>query len=128
MSSRAPSTRPSCSKTATSSRWCISSGGADRDASALRRAAAILLAMRRAVLLQSAVLWAPLAAACAPTGSQAEPQPVRSAEPVDANALLEGDAALRRKIDEAVRARGPSYVPRTRHTHPDGSPRYVNRL
>ena len=35
---------------------------------------------------------------------------------------------LRRRIDEAVSARGPGYAPRTRHLHEDGSARFTNRL
>jgi uncharacterized protein len=35
---------------------------------------------------------------------------------------------IRAKLDTALRARGPGYVPRTRHTNADGSPRYTNRL
>jgi len=38
------------------------------------------------------------------------------------------DQDLVRKLDAARRARGPAYQPRTRHLHPDGSPKYTNRL
>ncbi len=32
------------------------------------------------------------------------------------------------KLAAALRAKGPSYKPNTRHTNPDGGPRYTNRL
>jgi hypothetical protein len=35
---------------------------------------------------------------------------------------------LRARLTEAWRARGPAYIPRTRHKEADGSPRYTNRL
>ncbi len=35
---------------------------------------------------------------------------------------------LRVRLREAARAKGPAYVPRTRHKEPDGSPTYTNRL
>jgi len=37
-------------------------------------------------------------------------------------------AVLKRRLDAALHAKGPGYVPRTRHKNPDGSPRYTNRL
>jgi uncharacterized protein YyaL (SSP411 family) len=37
-------------------------------------------------------------------------------------------ASLARRLEEAVRARGPSYAPRTHHLAPDGRPRFTNRL
>src|SRR5262245_59011099 len=41
---------------------------------------------------------------------------------------METSAALKVRLDAALRAKGPGYVPRTRHKNPDGSPRYTNRL
>ena len=38
------------------------------------------------------------------------------------------DEALEAMLRAAVTAKGPAYVPRTRHRHADGSPTYVNRL
>jgi uncharacterized protein len=35
---------------------------------------------------------------------------------------------LRAKLADALRAKGPGYVPNTRHRNPDGSPTYTNRL
>jgi uncharacterized protein YyaL (SSP411 family) len=35
---------------------------------------------------------------------------------------------LRARLREAARAKGPTYVPRTRHKEPDGGPTYTNRL
>jgi uncharacterized protein YyaL (SSP411 family) len=35
---------------------------------------------------------------------------------------------LQAKLLSALRAKGPSYVPNTRHKNPDGSPKYTNRL
>ncbi len=38
------------------------------------------------------------------------------------------EAALAARLREAFLAWGPDYRPRTHHLHPDGAPRYVNRL
>jgi uncharacterized protein len=38
------------------------------------------------------------------------------------------DDALRRKLAEAMAAKGPSYRARTRHLRPDGTPQFANRL
>ena len=38
------------------------------------------------------------------------------------------DAALKRQLAEAVRARGPGYRPHTRHLNRDASPKFTNRL
>ena len=35
---------------------------------------------------------------------------------------------LRARLRDAARAKGPTYVPRTRHKDPDGAPTYTNRL
>jgi hypothetical protein len=37
-------------------------------------------------------------------------------------------AALARRLDEALAAKGPGYVPRTRHVDERGAPRFTNRL
>ncbi|HMJ52298.1 MAG TPA: thioredoxin domain-containing protein [Polyangiaceae bacterium] len=39
-----------------------------------------------------------------------------------------GDAELKARLEKALRAKGPSYAPRTRHKHADGTPQYTNRL
>ncbi len=44
------------------------------------------------------------------------------------SAAADDGAALRARLEAAWRAKGPGYVPRTRHKNPDGSPRYTNRL
>ena len=38
------------------------------------------------------------------------------------------DDGLQDRLRAAVAAKGPDYVPRTRHRNADGSPRYTNRL
>lgn len=38
------------------------------------------------------------------------------------------DAALRSRLTAALEAKGPDYVPRTKHLSPDGRPKYTNRL
>ncbi len=35
---------------------------------------------------------------------------------------------LQQQLISAFKAKGAAYVPRTRHLHPDGSPKYINRL
>ena len=45
-----------------------------------------------------------------------------------ASAPPSSDAALRARLEAAYRAKGPDYIPRTRHKNPDGTPRYTNRL
>jgi hypothetical protein len=55
----------------------------------------------------------------------------RAADPPAAAASLPGvelDAALAGKLAAALAARGPDYVPRTRHKDATGEPRYTNRL
>jgi hypothetical protein len=59
----------------------------------------------------------------------ATPPPAGAAE--DAGALPgapEFPQALRERLAAALAARGPGYVPRTRHLRGDGSPRFTNRL
>jgi uncharacterized protein YyaL (SSP411 family) len=70
------------------------------------------------------LLWGVLAAlaAVAPACKRAPRSTPSSA------AAPETDAALKARLDAALRAKGPGYVPRTRHKNPDGSPRYTNRL
>ena len=41
---------------------------------------------------------------------------------------MESPVALRERLQRALAARGPGYVPRTRHRNPDGAPRHTNRL
>jgi uncharacterized protein YyaL (SSP411 family) len=38
------------------------------------------------------------------------------------------DDVLQKRLDQALAARGPDYVPRTHHLRDDGSPRFTNRL
>ncbi|MGH7271097.1 MAG: DUF255 domain-containing protein, partial [Polyangiaceae bacterium] len=42
--------------------------------------------------------------------------------------LGKGDPALVARLRAALRAKGPSFRPHTRHLRPDGSPVYINRL
>jgi uncharacterized protein YyaL (SSP411 family) len=51
-----------------------------------------------------------------------------SATPVDSQALLYGDDAFKARLQQALAAKGKSYVPRTKHKNADGSPKYTNRL
>ena len=51
-----------------------------------------------------------------------------SAAPSDtAEELLHGDAAFKKRLRDALAAKGKGYEPRTKHKGPDG-PKYVNRL
>jgi len=38
------------------------------------------------------------------------------------------DSVLNARLQAALRAKGPSYLPRTRHKTPDGTPKFTNRL
>ena len=69
--------------------------------------------LRRSLL--AAPLWLALAA---PGALAAEPLP--GAQPLP--------APLATRLAEALAAKGPDYVPRTRNLRPDGSPRFSNRL
>jgi uncharacterized protein len=84
--------------------------------SAVVVSAPTVTARRRPLL----VLLAALAAAA--------PACKRAPRPSPAAASSETAAALKLRLDAALRAKGPGYVPRTRHKSPDGSPRYTNRL
>jgi hypothetical protein len=77
----------------------------------------------RAALL---AVWALPLAACPQQRSE---RPGPSASPaVPAPSGPEIGPELRARLEAALRAKGPGYVPRTRHRHPDGTPRYTNRL
>ena len=54
--------------------------------------------------------------------SQSAPAPAKT------DARQTDDAALAARLAAALRAKGPHYVPRTRHKNPDGTPKYTNRL
>jgi uncharacterized protein len=56
----------------------------------------------------------------APPESVSQPLPPPGAPP--------HDPELSARLQAALRARGPDYRPRTHHLHPDGAPKYVNRL
>ncbi|MBP6830952.1 MAG: thioredoxin domain-containing protein [Deltaproteobacteria bacterium] len=51
-----------------------------------------------------------------------------SARPRRDASAVESPVALRERLQRALAARGPGYVPRTRHRNPDGAPRHTNRL
>jgi uncharacterized protein YyaL (SSP411 family) len=78
---------------------------------------------------------APIAAALAlalalPSCSSCTRDPSASAS-ASASALASAPVTspeLRARLREAARAKGPTYVPRTRHKEPDGAPTYTNRL
>jgi uncharacterized protein YyaL (SSP411 family) len=89
-------------------------GEPERRSSCLRGAATIVTTSLLAAL-----------AASAPACKRA-PRP--SPAPASATPAMETAAALKLRLDAALRAQGPGYVPRTRHKNPDGSPRYTNRL
>jgi uncharacterized protein YyaL (SSP411 family) len=72
-------------------------------------------------------------------GLTCDPPSVRNSEPVseptvfeESNPRLPGfdsvDDALQKGLDRALKAKGPDYVPRTRHLRSDGSPEFINRL
>ncbi|UCH30820.1 MAG: thioredoxin domain-containing protein [Myxococcales bacterium] len=52
--------------------------------------------------------------------------------PVESDPRLPGidtvDETLQQRLDRALRAQGPTYVPRTHHLRDDGTPRFTNRL
>lgn len=62
---------------------------------------------------------------CGRTSASAPPtEPTETADGV----LASVSPSLAAKLAEALRAKGPSYAPRTRHKNADGSPKYTNRL
>jgi uncharacterized protein YyaL (SSP411 family) len=73
-----------------------------------------------------------LGAACTPSSGSPSGAPGDPASSGDPNAsladALEGDAALKKRLADALAAKGPDYQPRTRHKNADGSPKFVNRL
>jgi hypothetical protein len=79
---------------------------------------------------RSALRWAALAGALA-AGCSGPACSARGGAPgaaATASGPAAEEAALREKLLAALRAKGPEYVPRTRHKNPDGSPKYINRL
>ena len=69
-----------------------------------------------------------LALTVACTTSSNVTKPMASAEPGTAQQALYGDAAFKKRLAEALSAKGPDYEPRTKHKNADGSPKYTNRL
>jgi hypothetical protein len=80
-----------------------------------------VLSPRRAPILLALLLGV---VGCSGDGCSRATQPPQAAAPGGSSI----DAGLRRRLDEALRARGPGYVPRTRHLTAQGAPRYTNRL
>jgi uncharacterized protein YyaL (SSP411 family) len=73
-----------------------------------------------------------LTPACEPVRHEAlAPSPESSAS-AERDPRLPGiesaDGALQERLDRALAAQGPSYVPRTHHLREDGSPKFTNRL
>ena len=55
--------------------------------------------------------------------------PARASELTGASELLPSrPAELQQRLDAALTAKGSDYEPRTEHRHPDGRPRFTNRL
>ncbi|MBI4951810.1 MAG: thioredoxin domain-containing protein [Myxococcales bacterium] len=96
----------------------------DRDAAARRGWLARALAGGGTLASSCAVV---LGCGCAHVPGDPPPA-TSSAQPAALAELVTGDAALRARLRAAIAARGPGYVPRTRHVAPDGSPIFVNRL
>jgi uncharacterized protein YyaL (SSP411 family) len=65
--------------------------------------------------------------ACTPTGG-GKGNATATAEAVDTELLLYGDAVLKKKMQDAISAKGADYVPRTKHKSTDGKPKHTNRL
>jgi hypothetical protein len=81
--------------------------------------------MRPSVRLALAIALA-LGVSCEP---QSGPKAVKAPE---SNPKLPGfatvDEALQKRLERALAAKGPDYVPRTRHLDESGAPRFTNRL
>src|SRR5436309_862067 len=75
-----------------------------------------MVAFRTALLLTLSVLG------CSSRGCG------RTSAREDAGRLAKGEAELQLRLQAALRVKGPSYVPRTRHKNSDGTPKYTNRL
>jgi uncharacterized protein len=74
------------------------------------------------------LLFAGAGAACHSGASTTSTTTATAApETVQADGLLYGDAAFKKKLRDALAAKGASYVPRTKHKDASG-PKYVNRL
>ncbi|HEX4352560.1 MAG TPA: thioredoxin domain-containing protein [Polyangiales bacterium] len=80
-------------------------------------------AARRLALASASLVLGCSALACSPHRSE-RPAPSAVAPLPD----KDDDPALRAKLQLALRSKGSSYVPRTRHKNADGSPKYTNRL
>jgi uncharacterized protein YyaL (SSP411 family) len=72
----------------------------------------------------SAIRWLALAAFASALASPS----ACTRKPPRENAPAVDDPVLRERLRAAVAARGPEYVPHTRHKNADGSPKYTNRL
>ncbi len=62
------------------------------------------------------------------SGATSEPGGVYEGVPAALPGAERFPAALRARLAGALAARGPEYVPRTKHRRADGAPRYTNRL
>jgi len=84
--------------------------------------------LARALLCGGCVAIVSASPACHnPAGSgSTSAEPTAAASP-NADELLYGDAAFKKRLRDAVAKKGADYVPRTKHVGPDG-PKYINRL
>jgi hypothetical protein len=71
-----------------------------------------------------ALALAAQACRCDPSPTGSPSAPAASAPAV----VVERDPELRSRLDATLAAKGPGYVPRTRHTTNDGRPKHTNRL
>jgi uncharacterized protein len=66
-------------------------------------------------------------AGCTEHGCQRSP-PANAPQPARSTVSAAPDPALVARLAAGLVAKGPDYIPRTRHKKPDGSPKYTNRL
>ncbi len=66
-------------------------------------------------------------AACTPK-SGGEDKATATDDAVSMQALFNGNEALKKKMQDALAAKGERYVPRTKHKTATGKPKYTNRL
>ena len=83
--------------------------------------------LRRAGLLLCLVLSAgckPSSGSASSSSAAAPTATAAAATAEETQRLLYGDAALKKQLQQALQAKGPDYVPRTKHRGEDGRPTY----